>query len=465
MDSNDKKALINRSQFVLDIIRHSEVSDKKTIVDLLRQSWPIVSSSVDNLIKHNAVYVEDDGNSKKRYKVCPSFAVCLGISIGATETKIVFTDFSFCPIDIQKIARSELRYKVLFERICKAMGNESNSEEALCFPTADNYIDIHDRCSFALEAILDFFEENSDLTLIAFGLALPGIINKNTGVVQFCPNMTFLEGLSADSILRTDIIDRLKQQNISFLISHDTLAATVYEKEFLYIKNQYELKDKENIVVIYLGFGLGCSYIINNKLVLGASGSPGELGHVYYPYEDLSVSDKEEEDNHQFFFFEADHSSREMGEKTKSFSNNMVCACGKSKCLENLIRIKVFNSYSITEFKAKTTASLLKNFHESNPYRYKVLKHLIGQIFNMTVNLLNPDLIILSGRILNGIPQLKKEMLSLLNANTLKASSRYCTIISGSERPDSVAIGASVMAYYKLFSNNNDLYSIDISWQ
>ncbi|MBQ4602382.1 MAG: ROK family protein, partial [Clostridia bacterium] len=130
------------------------------------------------------------------------------------------------------------------------------------------------------------------------------------------------------------------------------------------------------------------------------------------------------------------------------------CACGNSSCLERLIRIKVFNSNSIEDFTKKTTVQHLQEFTMLHPYRYKVLKHLIAHALCIVTNTLNVDLIIFSGRILNEIPQLKKDMSGLMSKFSLTASAKYCNIVDSSGDESSVAIGASIMAYYNIYSDS-----------
>ena len=78
--------------------------------------------------------------------------------------------------------------------------------------------------------------------------------------------------------------------------------------------------------------------------------------------------------------------------------------------------------------------------------------------------MLNVDLIVLSGRILNGIPELRSDLEKMMNMFSLKASSKYCNIVNGSERLDIVAIGAAILSYYSFLGGNEENQDLKIEW-
>ena len=78
--------------------------------------------------------------------------------------------------------------------------------------------------------------------------------------------------------------------------------------------------------------------------------------------------------------------------------------------------------------------------------------------------MLNVDLVILSGRILNGIPELRSDLEATMNDKSLKASSKYCNIINGSSRLDIVAIGVAILSYYNSFCDTTEDQSLKLNW-
>ena len=440
---------------LINSLRHIDALDMKTLATYNNVSWPTIKSALDFLESKGAVIV-DNNNLTKKYVLDESYGYFLGIAVGATETKISLVGFDLCPLDLCKDGR-------FAELICSLESKlgQSLSGDFLCYSTRADYLGIHDTCTAIIESALEFFGGDKQLSLISIGISLPGIIDKNTQEMLFCPNIPCLVGMPVARIIRGDVKKKLQQFGITYYISHDTVAATVFEKESLYFQNSphRHFKDKSNIAVLYLGFGFGSGYIINNGLALGASGAIGELGHINFDYVDLKAESAEEESDKNEYLID--------GEKQPNLGMDdpmCACDCHNESCLERLIRIKVFNSNSITDFTRKTTIDELQAFTSLHPYRYRVLKHLVGKALNITINMLNVDLVILSGRILNGIPELKFDMETLLNINTLNVSSKYCNILPGNPRLDIVAAGAAIVACYDSFANSSGKQQLKIVW-
>ncbi len=438
----DSLSLLSRHNSILDTIRHSDIFDVKSISQNTNISWPTVKASLDTLLEKKVILANDDAS--KKYIINKSFCYSLGIAIGATETKIVLIDLSLMPADVKEHPEINEFITAIENKI-----GESSESDYLCYPTKADYLGIYDFCTSVIDATLDFFNNHEKMNLFSIGISLPGIIDKNTMEMAFCPNIPSLVGLTVTKLIRSETIVRLNTLKIPFYFCHDTVAATAFEKESLYHPEfgNTQYKDKRNIAVFYLGFGLGSGYIIDNNLVFGASGAIGELGHVELgSFEIKYQNDAEQRDSKRYNL----NDNEDNFEDNLDLNTNVApCDCGSTSCLEHLVRVLVFNSNDISNFKRKTTPYELSEFAKNHPYRYKVLKTLIGKALNITVNMLNVDLVILSGRILNSIPELKSDVEAILNDNCLKASSKYSSIINGCIRPDIVAAGAAIIAYHK----------------
>lgn len=461
---SEKIKMINENRSIIDAIRHTDSTDYKSVADRVSFSWPTVKSTVDELIKEKVIE-EIKSFEVKRFIPNNSFGYFLGLSIGATECKVVISSFDFEPINQNE---HEKEFFKKFKRNLEVVLGKSLSKDILCFKTQSNDIEIQDMCSAIIETALNLFEKDDERDLLSVGISLPGIIDKNTGEISFCPNIPKFVAMPVSKIIRRDLFDRIKQHNISYHLCHDTVAATVYEKECLYKIDNAERsnKDKANIATIYMGYGLGCGFVFNNSLMLGASGAVGETGHIPILYSDLEIGEdlSDEQSNKEL----TDRSSYNWKDSSgNSYSEPNIdislgkCACGNISCLERLIRIKVFNSNSVEDFARKTDSKLLKEFHLDHPYRYRVLKYFIAHMLCMTTNTLNVDLIVFSGRLLNEIPQLKKDMEGLLSKYSLTASAKYCHILNGSGKAEAVAIGASIMSYYSISDDLNKKFQIN----
>lgn len=461
--NDDIFKLINDNRYIIDTIRHIDSTDYKSIADKVVYSWPTVKSTIDDLISSDVLL--DNNNSKiRRFTPNGSFAYFLGISVGATECKAVITRFDFEPIGIN--TKDSDLFNAFKQKLESVLG-ESLSKEILCFKSMCDNVEIQDICSIIIETALNLFEDDKTRNLAAIGVALPGIIDKNNNEISFCPNIPKFVAMPTTKILRSDLREKIERSKISYHLCHDTVAAAVYEKEWLYNEQNIERsnKDKVNMASIYMGYGLGCGFVFNNSLILGASGAVGELGHIPIVYNEIKIDknlnlelkNAEVRDKQRYEWVDED--GVEHREENIKFENG-ECACGNASCLERLIRVKVFNSNNVEDFSQKTKDYLLKDFDKQHPYRYKVLKYLIAQILCLISNTLNADLIVFSGRLLNGIPRLKRDIDGLLSKYSLTASIKYCHILNGSCKAEAAAIGASIMAYYNIRSDDNKNYYI-----
>lgn len=136
-----------------------------------------------------------------------------------------------------------------------------------------------------LEKAVTFLTSNCDGECMGIGIGAPNG-NYYKGTIDYAPNLPF--GLCAP------IVDSLKLAlgYKHIYLSNDANAAALGEKIYGGGRNL------DHFIVITLGTGLGSGIIIDGKLLLGADGFAGELGHVC------------------------------------AVVNGRICGCGKCGCLE-----------------------------------------------------------------------------------------------------------------------------------
>lgn len=441
----DKDVLKNLK--IIDFVRHHQELDISAIADAFDVSWPTMKTSFTALYKSNLL---SESDKPRKHIINPSYGVMLGLSIGATETKITLINFSFNTVDWSVYPFSDLYDEI--RKIVTLKPSVQENERIICFNTVHDFLSIYKSSTNIIKKVLDFCTDN-DLNLLSVGIALPGIIDRQSKRMIFCPNIPELLNISVNRIVSDEIIDALNERGISFYISHDATAATVFEKEWNY--KQYFSKEidtlSRNMAVIYMGSGLASGYIFENRLLLGTTGT-GEIGHLGLQYVDLQLNDGETD------AYVLPNKEKQLAVKTE----DSICMCGKSNCLETLIRTKVFNSTTVKDFLQKIDKDALLSFKSDNPYRYRVLCHFISQLLNITINMLNVDKIVLTGRVFNGIPELKSDIKSLKIHSSLGCFSEDCEISFGSKKADAVAIGAAILSYYCLFNDSNN--EMQIEW-
>lgn len=106
----------------------------------------------------------------------------------------------------------------------------------------------------------------TDRDVKAIALGVPGTVNPNTGIIEMAPNL---------GLKKYDIKKELKKfTSIPVFIENDVNLAGLGIKK-------YEFKDNvKNMVVVFVGTGIGGALFFNGKLYRGSTFFAGEIGHI-----------------------------------------------------------------------------------------------------------------------------------------------------------------------------------------
>lgn len=200
--------------------------------------------------------------------------------------------------------------------------------------------------------------------IIGVGIGMPGFVNAEKGI-----NYTFLK--SADKSVAHTMSSRI---GLPVYIDNDSSLVALTELRF------GEAKDKKNAMVINIGWGIGLGLILNGALFRGHDGFAGEFSHI------------------------------------PLFNNGKLCGCGKSGCLEtetSLLTIiekakEGLASGRLSKINIPATAHLGQSIENimhaaQNGDRFAVelfteAGYNIGRGVAILIHLLNPEIVILSGR-------------------------------------------------------------------
>jgi predicted NBD/HSP70 family sugar kinase len=202
--------------------------------------------------------------------------------------------------------------------------------------------------------------------ILGIGIGMPGFIEPQKGI-----NYSFLE-LPENEESITDFLS--DKTNLPVFIDNDSSLIALAELKFGKAEN------KKNVMVINIGWGVGLGMIINGELYRGDIGFSGEFSHI------------------------------------PLFTNNILCSCGKSGCLETETSLLVL----IAKIKEAIVAGRVTKLHdipfEKPEEAYKMIikyaldgdtlavellseiGYKIGRGVSILIHLLNPELIVLSGR-------------------------------------------------------------------
>ena len=109
-----------------------------------------------------------------------------------------------------------------------------------------------------------------DITFI--GAGVPGTVNTSTGLVSYCPNLSWFD------IPIGDLFERYMGRKV--VVEQDSRNAALAEKLF------GAGKGCDNILCVAVGTGIGGGIIIDGKPLVGAHGAGGEIGHLCGNYEE-----------------------------------------------------------------------------------------------------------------------------------------------------------------------------------
>jgi N-acetylglucosamine repressor len=199
--------------------------------------------------------------------------------------------------------------------------------------------------------------------VLGYGVTIPGLIDRKKGLNYSFPQ---LGGKSLSKIFR-DLLER------PAFIEHDTKAMAVGESWFGLAK------DKNDVLFINIGSGIGLGMIMNGELYQGHSGFSGEFGHIQM------VPDGE------------------------------LCYCGKIGCLETVASGTALVKKSrklITDGKHSIIRSMVKNIDDitlktiidaansGDQFAIELLEEAgeyLAKGMSVLIHLFNPEAIIIGG--------------------------------------------------------------------
>ncbi len=200
--------------------------------------------------------------------------------------------------------------------------------------------------------------------IIGIGIGMPGFVDVSQGI-----NYSFLE-----SNTETSLVEFLENQvGIPVYIANDSSLIALAEFRL------GAARGRSNVMVININWGIGLGLILNGELFRGCTGFAGEFSHI------------------------------------PIFLNNKLCSCGKSGCLETEASMLVVVEKAAEALKSgrvSTIRELPEDIEEAfntiinaatggDTFAVELLSkaaYNIGRGIAILIHVLNPELIVLSGR-------------------------------------------------------------------
>lgn len=255
---------------------------------------------------------------------------------------------------------------------------------------------------------LKFLKE--DHNILGIGIGIPGLVDSISGELKFSPNLGWKNLKVAKPI--NDVL------GLPVVVENNVKAMALGEKWF------GKGKKSNNFVLVYVSLGIGAGIIIDGKIYRGANNGAGELGHTV-------VS--------------------EDGE---------VCNCGKRGCLETFASARAI----VKRFKgvpgdedadiSEIRVALEKGDTKALEIVEKAGYYLGVGISNL-VNMFDPEMIILSGRVVRLGKALLEPMRKSLESRLFSTDKVKIEI---SELGKEIGLyGASALALQKFFYEKEEL--------
>jgi len=227
-------------------------------------------------------------------------------------------------------------------------------------------------------------EKNLELdNLLGIGVAVPGLIDKVKGILEFAPNLGW-ENVPILNIFKD-------KYGIPIVLNNEAKAAAIGERESIY-------PNINNMVFVSINEGIGCGIFFNGGLYRGASGNAGEFGHIIID------------------------------------TNGPLCTCGNKGCWETLASENfIVNSYlklpnSNKELTKEEIYQLGKNGDKKIIEIFKEAGKNIGIGLVNIVNGLSPELLVIGGGIVEIKEYIYEEIVKKLEESALSISYRNVKI-------------------------------------
>lgn len=397
---------------IIDIIRKNK--DKSTVsISTISDKTNIPWSSVSNCIKK----LEDQGiviySEEDKYTVNPKYEYYVGISLGTSKIKFVVLDYQFdfaeinYDIDYNEFDFESNDYnRTYLEKLKEEVKNNKNRVK-VCY-------DLQFKSMSQFSTIISFFvdfvcylKNKLKYNIVGIAFVLPGNIDFENQIISNSYVLGNVRSLEINIFLTRKNTEKLINNGISFCVDHNAKAAILAEKE---IGENWNTKDR-NLMCIYLGYGIGASFILNNKLYRGNRNESGQFGHnqIIPRNLDLSINSKTE---------------------------NNFCRCGRINCLEHRIRTDVFDGNSTLD----EVIALLKKSLE----RRILFSKYIGEALCNVIDNLSIDNIIFTGKFASLFDLFESNLYEELLSNNLVNVKLGVSTLG----EFSAAIGAAISVYY-----------------
>lgn len=308
--------------------------------DLTEKSLPLTTRLINELIEEGCVIEtglahSTGGRRPQMYSLKPDLMYVVSVAMDQLITRIGIMDM-----------RNNPAYPI--EQVELVLWNNPNALEEL------------------ISHLINYIKKSgiTKTKIAGIGIGMPGFVDFKKGI-----NLSFLK------VDEGSIVSHIEASvGLPVLIDNDSSLIALAEQRL------GAARGRKNAMVVNISWGVGLGMIMNGELFRGHNGFAGEFSHI------------------------------------PLFTNNKLCSCGKTGCLETETSLLVVTEKAIKGLKQGRT-SVLKDlsFERIEETGYNIMKaaaqgdqfavellseagYNIGKGVAILIHLLNPELVVLSGR-------------------------------------------------------------------
>jgi N-acetylglucosamine repressor len=388
--SNASIVEIKKNQYIREILLEIYKSGNITISQLakkLHTSVPSITLYINELIAKEWVF--EVGSSKTKSGRRPSL-----FNINPNKHQILIIDVNIYQTNLYLV---NIRNEVMGHKVINLDIITSDIAEII------------------VKEVKKFIEY---INIWAVGISSPGLLSLEKGI-----NFTYPNHNKNDISLAQQIEDAL---NIPTFISHDTQASMIGEHHFGLAR------DKKNVLLINLDWGIGLGILSNGQIIKGASGFAGELGHIQVK------------------------------------PDGVLCHCGKKGCLETVASASALVKKAKEGLQEGKTSTLtliegvirlediidaaLKGDEFSIDLIFDIGREL-GKGLSIAIHMFNPEIIIIDGVLTNAGELIVSTLNQAINKFCLLDFKKNLQVLISPMGEKAKIFGTKSLVFNKMISN------------
>lgn len=270
----------------------------------------------------------------------------------------------------------------------------------------------HAVLGWVIETAVDLIHESGrdSSELVGVGIGVPGPVEHSTGRPTNPPIMPGWDRFDVPSFVRQKL-------RVPVLVDNDVNLLALGEQATAW-------PDVDDLLFIKVSTGIGVGIISGGRLQRGAQGAAGDMGHVQVPYSRDSPRD-----------------ARDERDLEALASGSAIATTLRERGLD-----------------ANTSADVVDLARAGNTDAIAAIRQAgreVGEVLAMTVNLLNPSIIVLGGSIARAGEYLLAGVREVVYRRSIPLATQHLGIVQSQAGETAAVLGAAIMVVQQALSSSS----------